>query len=596
MTTPGRVAIALAWALAWGLAVPASAVVFARAGCPDQVATALTLALPLEDADLAPGELHSRLEAALEQAAPAPAGAVDDPCVGQRKVQVNVAFGSSYQVLDWLSRRQVDGGVVTPFGLSLLARDEVEVVPLVWKRTGAPVSLAGSGEISRPWSGPVRSTLRAGIWRAGRLEPLAGAAELWREYREEVWCRAVREISGAELEAQRTRCSDRPPSGRRLRPVMPSHLSSGGFVAPVGGLGRWLDARLAAWQAELGDGGTGTSSEAVLRVQGEVRGAFWRGFFEDLRLTLDHQPVDRLAADSRDARRPLDLVPVGGGSEEIELLVSERSAADASEEPLPWDDSVGSPADLLVLLPSVHTAGAAEPQRIVQRLPVGFPSLPEQDEVLLYRRQAPAERPEIVASWASAAEPERYFGTRTFDFTADEALRLLRLHRRVVPEQRLALVLPGGGVKAAYQSVLLDELYGSGALRNRRAEGSSATTDPPLAVDEVVGTSGGSLIGYFVAQLDSPGRPLLSQVLWQRSDDELLSSLDIFGWLDQLRWLSFIVAFGGLCLVLALASLHRRGRGARESGAVANRSASDPAGDGVAAGEEGRAGPSWRPA
>lgn len=625
--------VVLVAVLAGGLARPASGVIFGRAECEEQVSGALTLALPLEAAEVEPERLRGILSSVLAGGVPARTLNEDDPCAGRRKLQVNVAFGSRYQILDWLSQRRVDGGVVTPFALALLARDGVELVPLelgspAQRRTSGLGASPDSGMAARPWRGPVSSVLRAGVWRGDRLEELPHAEDLWRTYREQLWCRALSDPSsgggaGGELwVAEAERCREAPREPQIYRPVMPSHLSSGGFVVPVAGLGRWLDERMHDRLAGSGSAEGETLTPQQMDSEARLRAAFWRAFFEDLRLSLDHDPLDRLAPASGSASRPLDLRPPESGPEIVELLVSERprirgggswgegSWGEPSQEenpapasgPLSWNDDEGSPAELLVLLPSAQWTLAQEPRRLEQELPRGFPVLPGSDQVLLYRRQAPADKPEIVASWAAVAEPERYFGVRTFDFTADEALRLLRLHRRVVSDQRLALVLPGGGVKAAYQSVLLDELYGSRGLRNRRAEVPSAAGIEPLAIDQVVGTSGGSLIGYFVAQLDTPGRPLLSQVLWQRADGEMMSSTDVFGWLDQLRWLSLVVGFGVFCCVLAMVAMRRRSRAMRDRSKTAedleaDRSAvpiQQPPAQAKATGI--LAAPSWRPA
>lgn len=151
-----------------------------------------------------------------------------------------------------------------------------------------------------------------------------------------------------------------------------------------------------------------------------------------------------------------------------------------------------------------------------------------------------------------------------FAFTLDELHGILRSHAAPDPadDDGIALVLTGGGVKAAYQTRLIDHLYGGGYLHNRFAPGEPDPASVP--VKYVVGTSGGALLGIFVASLDdSYPRPQLSTRLWHRHENgepgPPLSSGDVFPALDLMRWLSLVwcmVLFTGVC---ALTSLYLRG-------------------------------------
>src|SRR5207247_6985379 len=78
------------------------------------------------------------------------------------------------------------------------------------------------------------------------------------------------------------------------------------------------------------------------------------------------------------------------------------------------------------------------------------------------------------------------------------------------------------------------------ALQNVHVEGNA-----PLKVQTVIGTSGGALLGYFVAQLGQ--KPLdLYGVLWGRGSSTLKSS-DVFGATDMLRYLSIVFSIIVLC-------------------------------------------------
>ncbi|HEY7215412.1 MAG TPA: hypothetical protein VIC28_12330, partial [Thermoanaerobaculia bacterium] len=78
--------------------------------------------------------------------------------------------------------------------------------------------------------------------------------------------------------------------------------------------------------------------------------------------------------------------------------------------------------------------------------------------------------------------------------------------------------------------------------------------DPPLDVDFVVGTSGGALLGYFVARLAEGGPWNLSDVLWQNKEEKILDSTDIFGWTDLPRYLSVVAIFLVFSFLLFLSS------------------------------------------
>ncbi len=144
----------------------------------------------------------------------------------------------------------------------------------------------------------------------------------------------------------------------------------------------------------------------------------------------------------------------------------------------------------------------------------------------------------------------------------------------------LALVLTGGGVKAAYQTRLVEELYRSKRLRNATvmpaaqpeaaAEGPDGAEPQPAAdpsaraqeVNYVIGTSGGALLGIFVSALDDEvlanlsraGNAALTSVLWGE-EGARIRSRQIFPLQDMLRYGSILVCF---VLILLVATFTRR--------------------------------------
>ncbi|HEV7606739.1 MAG TPA: patatin-like phospholipase family protein [Steroidobacteraceae bacterium] len=144
---------------------------------------------------------------------------------------------------------------------------------------------------------------------------------------------------------------------------------------------------------------------------------------------------------------------------------------------------------------------------------------------------------------------------RHFRFTIPELWAQLG---RGSADEKLALVLTGGGVKAAYQTSMIDYLYKVGRLAN----GSSETPREAVTqrVDYVIGTSGGALLGVFVAAMDEnfaqlgsrqPKGPLTA-ILWKEPGNGI-HSYDVFPILDLMRYASLIAALVVVWLVAGFA-------------------------------------------
>lgn len=151
-----------------------------------------------------------------------------------------------------------------------------------------------------------------------------------------------------------------------------------------------------------------------------------------------------------------------------------------------------------------------------------------------------------------------------FLFTLDELWPVLQRTGAAGNDGGLALVLTGGGVKAAYQTALVDDLYGQGWLVNDAAGGRPESGPAVLPVKFVIGTSGGALLGAFVAARGHRAKVDFSPQLWYRHDaaePRLLDSTDVFPWMDLMRWLSFLACVFVFASAAALRSLVRRLRG-----------------------------------
>lgn len=421
------------------------------------------------------------------------------PCGASQGLQVNLAIGNDYQILDWLRRDLVDVAVVPTLSVYLLQRDDVEVRELTPR--------GKMGDFLLPsWEPWLRSRdARGGEWRE-RNDPEKDFAA----FRQALWCDTFEDAAERLPAAERRLCTGLSPA--RYRMVLPSHLSTPGFLAPVTAVNTWLEGRLAS----LGPG------VDVVETK-RLRDGFWKAFFQHTRFTL-----------GEDEGNPRPGV--------IEIL------ADAGGPPQKGVPLGPESRDRLVI-----TGRAAEAIFRNGSFPVPRLDLAEDLRAVLEAEPPPS-------AFVPLLEVEPYFGVRTFGFTVEETMGLLRQHQRTSRRARLALLLPGGGVKAAYQSRLVDELYRRRHLENVLTERESGERSP-LVVDVVVGTSGGALLGYFVARLAENGPWNLSKVLWEKNEngtERVLDSTDIFGWLDLPRYVSIIAIFLTLTLLLTLVSVPSR--------------------------------------
>jgi predicted acylesterase/phospholipase RssA len=432
----------------------------------------------------------------------------------ERPLRVNVALGSDYQVLDWLDRALVDMAVAPATAVHLLRRDGVDLIEVADPAAAELEPLLGRvPRLTLSWEQDGAPGSRSG--HVGDLV----------RFTEDLWQRTV---EGGLPERPGYRSIDRL--------VLPSHLSTAGFLMPVLEIEAALD-RLAEADADsVAD-----------------RHHFWAAFFERV--------CFRLADDLGRRAGAACGIPVAG---ELLEIATETDPAGRPES------GFGPP----VLGPRLaYTDRLVIRRAIAEEVfrPDAFPELAADDELrqlqALLERTVPdrmgRELP-VPTAFDGFQTADAYFGTRTFAFTVGESLDLIDLHQRISGRSKLALVLPGGGVKAAYQSRVLDELYGTGRLLNSRVSGKGPGEPSALSVESVVGTSGGALLGFFVARLGESGPWNLADVLWRPNGStaepgRYLTASEVFGWTDLPRYVSLLLIFLVFCGVLGLFSLRRKG-------------------------------------
>lgn len=429
---------------------------------------------------------------------------------------VRIAIGSEYQLLDWMDKGLLDEAYVSPFTAFLLLHDEAtEAAP------------------DRPARLPERSDFDC--LETSDLDASTALRTRIRCYRSDAagkW--AVAPDPAARYEAALGQIWSLASASSGVREgrepdfliVLPTHLSVSGFATPVSWAAQWLTAK-----AE------GEEEEAPTEQ-------FWRLFFEHVHFHL-HVPPDGWDASFAHVLgyRGADPTRPAAGTV-IEFAPDFGSRAGG------WQAYEVDPAS---------GPAPAEHKRYVQHLRVARVApgreFPQEGEALHaglpfnHALGALFLTPGVGEEMHRIFVPARRGDARPFAFKLPEVMRLLEIEQTRSGDRELALVLPGGGVKSAYQSVLIDHLYGADYLENRVAyvEGGG-----PLRVDYVLGNSGGALTGAFVACLDQDDGRLL-ETMWKPDGENALSSTDIFGFWGLPRWLSVLMCCGVFMIVARLA-------------------------------------------
>jgi predicted acylesterase/phospholipase RssA len=482
--------------------------------CRDVLPHALNLGLPR----IASGEARV-LEPALRQVFGALYAQRKAPIPCPKGIQINVAVGNDYQMLEWLDQKLLDAAIVTDLSLALLQRDEVRLYQL--DAFADRFDAASARSLLPPAHATPMARVRDQKRRQWNERP--DAAGEYRALLQEVWLAAMTDASKPENERRR---------GIRHVMLLGSHLSSSGFVAPIEEAIKFF--RISG--SELGKRDPRLDGDAIERDA-------WKFLFQSTRFSLDCANVE-------------DCFAVALAGDRAKDKADEHRLPDGTTVVLFPDEELqrGGPIGEGMAYREHLVITAAAAQRIFgvkandEIFAEPAPKIPGVVWLAMNDRNAPQDL-------LSTFNAEASFGARTHAFTVDETMQLLNQQRRRTSNREIALVLPGGGVKAAYQTRIIDELYGHRYLTNAALPSSN---DPStLAVRNVIGTSGGALLGYFVSQLrENP--PELFDILWL-VDRRYLASTDVFGWTDLLRYVSIVFSFFIFCVVLFLSSTRHIG-------------------------------------
>lgn len=441
-----------------------------------------------------------------------------DSCSEWRRIHINLALGSDYQMLDWLNRDLLDAAIIPDLSLYLLVRDTIGVYE---------INPEVVGERLLPW--------KASTWSAAQRDP--DAQDGWRlvppdlnvidgqvlywQILNDAWERASRKETDDCKKKGATdefRPGNRSPIARQV--MFGSHLSSTGFLEPLRRANTFFIGKL------------NTIPEGDRRRVGD---RVWREFFEASHFAVDCDSLQaclKAVADSDQGKDARKLGP------RTHMLVFPNEISAPANGPTRYREHF-----VIRLVAARRVFGVQEANKDFIRV-----EAKPQDQSERWLSKLLQNPPTPLKSFL-LTEPT--FGVRTYSFTVAEGLALIRQQQRNVSDRALkpnfALVLPGGGVKAAYQTRVLDELYGEQkSLVNVGAPNPGSA----LQVQTVIGTSGGALIGYFVAQLNEK-RVHLYDVLWGRGKSVLVSK-DVFGETDMPRYVSIVVTLTVFCGLLAL--------------------------------------------
>lgn len=383
-----------------------------------------------------------------------------------RSLDVNIAYGSDYQVLNWLRSGRIDATMLCPESLYFYDTGMTNLIRLVVPTGDACTS------ISRP-------VLRSQCFLEGSWTLQPNPEEDYQAFLQSI----------ADTPSKK--------SPGRYQLVASSHFSAAGFIAPVTYAKKWL---------------TNFHRTSTRPAPIEDDGHFWNLFFTNLAFSLG-------CPDARSC-----ITPPPEGTTLIEF------SADSRGSEVGWTGFSDTNYVVFASFTNVLLGRSDMAQKFYKG-------------PLLNKSPLMAELDPVVESllgdarWKKLAEPK---------FTITEVIALLHQSQETFGDKELSLVLSGGGVKAAYQSTLIDYLYSHELLSNSR--------EPPvtaLQVKSIVGNSGGALLGLFVAGLEPKDARSLSTNLW-RLDGRLMTDREIFGFMDLPRWASFVVSAWVIIAVLRL--------------------------------------------
>ncbi|HEX8410865.1 MAG TPA: hypothetical protein VF883_18520 [Thermoanaerobaculia bacterium] len=471
------------------------------------------------------------------------------------EVEIVPVHGNYYQVLQWFRDGEIDGAVVSSFLAYLLTSDEnIAVYPVI--------------EISR---------LKRGVAPLDDVPATVRAVQDGRDLDDPVG--KFQECLAKVAEAVRD-----PLLPRQCEFRFVSHLSATGFLLPMLAIEEVLDPRLAWIDPPLS---AKESEEFWAKVAEWSRFTLWHGAEIPLEkgrvtVTFSYAGSGRPGTSLQMKRR----IPIL--QDALLLGRPRRNGGESSwrkdpfrEEALLREAATGANGDLYPALVFPSPRGYCVENAASPWVNAGLAMEGLEDVGGGYRSTASwcESRREAFAKIVETRLPgepsraletlfKRWYEEGDYPFTTEELIDLLKFDQQIRKAPRAALVLPGGGVRATYQSVILDWLY-SGYIANAgsyvvaHSEPATAspdrdrvTSEPPqdrLVINGIAGTSGGALLGYLASRRNAERSSELTTQWVTASDEVKTTPLAIFPAFGVLRWLSAIAL---LAVFAATAAIH----------------------------------------
>lgn len=500
-------------------------------------------------------------------------------------IDFDIVPGNYYQIIDWFKKGSIDAAIVSPvMGMMLIEERGFPAFEL------SQVSLMPTGRYDVKQSADGHWPLIAAVPREPSSRQIVP---------DDVYHSFLECLYANVKEPRRHQLSNECKGDYHLNLI--SHLSATGFIAPFLHAQKWLEQRMRA-------------DDLPEKRRSEIENQFWLEYFGSAEFQFDHYSEQQAKCEPGSI-----FFTFGNAKSREELKCSTRWVAltdhdEKHDSPNHEPSQSLIPNNLLVFNASTAKRILNNP-KVRHQEDLGHWILSDKakkdifgkkagyTDIALYtgRRHQPFW--EKIRDAFRRCESLRTFYRRwyqdgQYEFTIKDTLRFLHQDQVNSRVSRLSLVLPGGGVKSAYQARLLDLLYGRGDLINERehelitaaqnqrlgndlsisthdvklvrplSSGSRpesiknirldsiepyGPTNPSLVVNEVVGTSGGAMVGLFTALLhDVRENETQLTSLWRNSEDIIVSSGDIYAFLDSPRWLSFLVILIEFTVIVSL--------------------------------------------
>lgn len=478
------------------------------------------------------------------------------------EIHFEVVRGNYYQVLRWMRDGTIDGALLSPFTYHVLLADSHPRSSIgVAKNAVLPVAVFQTRTLPHD------------------LGELDGNAPMYRAVRseapgEKVDSKAVLDACVKELKDARS-----PGVQRKCRFSFVAHLSTTGFLYPLlhidqlleqSGIGEKHPKRVPDVMPRIMK-----STEFVLAHKAEERtGTYLEFTYANALLNKAEETL--LAAGNKKAARPGTRKAIEEEKkrkQEIRSFVSEAGWLHLFQASAVKEGAYSHFADDLIVISGVSTRakelrqlpkfadgnGVWNPTGMTWKAkPVKYQRPIEYAWQTELHNDLDRDIERVFARRSTNPTWRRWYVEENYGFTVSELVRLLFNDQQVGGREEAAIVLPGGGVRGAYQAVVLDDLYKTHVV-NIGHEKCADKKEKRLVISSIVGTSGGALMGFFAARKPF-GIPLERRWV-DRHGKAVVRPSQVFPFTGAMRWVSVLAAVLVLMVAAAMFWPHAKASG-----------------------------------